>query len=260
MGSNPSFFNGSPEPSNHDGYDLVWGYSLYDREPDTGEEQSKRPVEEVSWYDAIVFCNKLSIMEGKKPVYTIKHSTNPDDWGTVPNDNDYTWDNVQMIKENNGYRLPTEAEWEYACRAGTTTAYNTGLDATIIDDEYIISDDTGWYKNNSGNMTHEVGKKPANHWKLYDMHGNVAEWVWDYIDGDPTVTSGYDYKEVDKITTDPNGMYYPSGILSVIPNGRFVRGGCYPAPSNFIRSASRDVDAPYDRSQHIGFRVMRTAP
>ncbi|MCL2805458.1 MAG: SUMF1/EgtB/PvdO family nonheme iron enzyme [Treponema sp.] len=104
------------------------------------------PVENVSWFNAVEYCNKLSQREGLTPAYTI-------------NGTNVTW-NINA----NGYRLPTEAEWEYACRAGTTTAYNTGA---------TISDSTGWYVDNSNDRSHPVGHKRANAWGLFDMHGNV---------------------------------------------------------------------------------------
>lgn len=91
-----------------------------------GEVPQMRPVESVSWYEAIVFCNRLSIKEGKTPVYSIGGKPSPDDWGTVPVENNATWNGVAMTMSANGYRLPTEAEWEFACRAGTISSYSCG--------------------------------------------------------------------------------------------------------------------------------------
>jgi len=171
------------------------------------------PVEQVSWYDAVEYCNARSQKEGLTPAYTI-------------NGTDVTWN-----RNANGYRLPTEAEWEYACRAGTTTAYSTGAS---------ISDNTGWYDANSGNTTHPVGQKPPNAWGLYDMHGNVYEWCWDWYGDYPTTAQ-----------TDPVGA--SSG------SGRVARGGGWGGSAQDVRSAYRLDITPSLRSASLGFRLVRNA-
>jgi formylglycine-generating enzyme required for sulfatase activity len=202
------------------------------REAASGEVQGKRPVENVSWYAALVFCNTLSILEGRTPVYRINGSTDPAIWGTIPTMNNETWNAVTMVSGATGFRLPTEAEWEYACRAETTTAYNTGAN---------ISDTTGWYNANSNNRTREVGKKPPNKFGLYDMHGNVKEWVWDWH-GSYTSTA----------KTNPTGP--SSGTY------RVARGGSWVHSAPALRSAYRQTTTdyvPWYQSRADGFRVVR---
>lgn len=184
------------------------------------------PVEQVSWYDAIEYCNKLSEREGLSPAYTInKGQRDPNN----KNGNDRVKWLVIWNRNANGYRLPTEAEWEYACRAGTTTAYNTGAS---------ISDATGWYSENSGNKTHPVGQKSANAWGLYDMHGNVTEWCWDWY-------GTYS----DAMQMDPGGV--SSG------SERVTRGGYWIISAPNLRSAYRSSGCPSLQSSFIGFRMVR---
>jgi len=185
------------------------------------------PVEKVSWYDAIEYCNKRSQKEGLTPAYTInKNQSDPNNKSTSKVKWTVTWN-----RNANGYRLPTEAEWEYACRAGTTTAYNTGA---------VISDNTGWYSANSGNTTHLVGQKSANTWGLYDMHGNVWEWCWDWY-------GNYS----NEAQTDPVG--------AVSGSDRVLRGGGLNGSAEYCRSAYRYIYYPYNRSYGLGFRLVRNA-
>ena len=168
--------------------------SSYKEEPAYGEIQENRPVEEVSWYNCIIYCNKMSRAENLTPCYTIKGSTNPDDWGVVPADDyDADWDAVTCDFDANGYRSPTEAEWEYMARGGNLT----NKDQTLYSGSDTI-DEVAWYEENGGYKTHEVKKKNPNAKEIYDMSGNVFEWCWDLyssiIDTNtPTTVCGTQY-------------------------------------------------------------------
>jgi formylglycine-generating enzyme required for sulfatase activity len=174
------------------------------------------------------------MVQGLSPVYSISGSTDPEVWGTVPTVWSATWNAVEMVSGADGYRLPTEAEWEYACRAGTTTAYNTGD---------TISNSTGWYTSNSSG-THQVGLKPANAWGLYDMHGTVSEWCWDWFDSDY-----YSSSPANNPTGPVNG------------NSRIKRGGSWINSANYLRSAYRDTSGDSGiayRGYTNGFRLVRS--
>ncbi|WP_129662516.1 SUMF1/EgtB/PvdO family nonheme iron enzyme [Phytoactinopolyspora endophytica] len=126
---------------------------------------NRLPVEGVSWWDAARFCNALSRREGLEPTYLLHaDAENPAD---TENPADIEWD-----ASADGYRLPTEAEWEHACRAGTTGA------------RYGPLDEIAWYRRNSHERIHDVGGKRANTWGLYDTLGNVWEWCWDLYDAE----------------------------------------------------------------------------
>jgi formylglycine-generating enzyme required for sulfatase activity len=187
----------------------------------TGEDKNRLPVEQVTWYDAVEFCNKLSQLEGLTPAYTISGRTPATGYPI-------TSATVTANLSNNGYRLPTEAQWEYACRAGIEDAYYTG-------DE--IDDDASWYNANSENTTHEVGQKDANEWGLFDMHGNVWEWCWDWF-------GNYSGDQ-----TNPIGP--TSGTT------RVNRGGSWYSSPEGLRSACRNADLPSARFANLGFRVVR---
>jgi formylglycine-generating enzyme required for sulfatase activity len=175
------------------------------------------PVVNVSWYDAIKFCSALSKKEGLEDCYTF-----------LPNDK------IECDFTKKGYRLPTEAEWEYACRAGTKTECYSGNDLEMFE---MVA----WYNDNSDKKTHEVGLKESNAFSLYDMHGNVWEWCWD----------GYSiryYKESPEI--DPTGVNTASN--------RVLRGGSWYSNVAYCRSAFRVYVVPDLKSDDRGFRIVRT--
>ena len=201
------------------------------REPASGEEQAKRPVESVSWYDAIVFCNRLSVMEGLSPAYSISGSTDPAAWGNVPTSGNGTWNAAIIETGSTGYRLPTEAHWEYAAKGGASQGAYTYAGSNTVGD-------VGWYESNNGSIPHEVGKKQANGLGLYDMSGNVWEWCWNWYGsytGDPKA--------------DPVGA--SSGI------NRVQRGGCWLDDASALRSVSRSGDGPHMPRIFNGFRLAR---
>ena len=162
----------------------------------------QNPVETVRWADAVEFCRKLSAMPAEKTA------------GHV-------------------YRLPTEAEWEYACRSGTTTAYSFGDDASRLGDY-------GWFEGNMDLKTHPVGEKKPNAWGLYDMHGSVYEWCQNWYGAYPSGSA-----------TDPTGA--TSGSI------RVIRGGSWGNDARFCRSASRGRSTPGSRRHYLGFRVLRSS-
>ena len=208
--------------------------SYFSDSPAEGEVQKRRPVDCVSWYDAIVYCNLLSIKEGLTPCYTIKSSTDPADWGTSPTSD---WDGVTCNFDADGYRLPTEAEWEYAARGG-----QAGITDKSWDNRYsgsTTADDVAWYWDNSDSKTHEVGKKQANALGLYDMSGNVWEWCWDWWGDYPSGTE-------DPAGPDAGGT-------------RVNRGGSWKYGTSVCTVSIRSSNSPSIYSSDFGLRLVRSA-
>jgi formylglycine-generating enzyme required for sulfatase activity len=186
----------------------------------SGFKGDNLPVENVSWYDVVKYCNKRSIKEGLTPAYAIKGR------------------NVTWNRGAGGYRLPTEAEWEYACRAGTVTPFSTGNNITT--DQANYDGNYPYNGNEKGpylEKTWAVGSGVTNSWGLYNMHGNVWEWCWDWY-GDYSTGS----------QTDPIGA--GSGEY------RVVRGGSWSYGGQYLRSAARGTNTPSRRGNRLGFRLV----
>jgi len=198
-----------------------------------------KPVEMVSFYAVLVYCNKRSIAEGLTPVYTINGSTDPTAWGAIPIVNSTVWNAAICNMAANGYRLPTEAEWEYAARGATNNPDYLYAGSNTVND-------VAWHDGNSA-ATQVVGLKQANGIGAYDMSGNVQEWVWDWY--------GATY-----YASSPSSN--PTGPATNSENKRVIRGGGWSKPDSWCRVAFRNWGTPekgIDKvfNNVLGFRVVR---
>jgi formylglycine-generating enzyme required for sulfatase activity len=190
--------------------------------PSHWNESPKKPVERVRWRDAKQYCNERSTLEGLKPCY---------------NEKTPEWD---VDLSANGYRLPTEAEWEYACRAGSDGAYDFGQADKLR--QY------SWFTENADEKTHVVGQKKPNHWGLYDLYGNVSEWCEDVYSPDYYKTAS---------VSDPAGPPSPGKDVK-----RVMRGGSWKSSPDMCRASFRqgqrtgDSDACF-YTDFCGFRCVR---
>lgn len=192
-----------------------------------GDAVLNNPVNYVSWYDALVYCNKLSMLENLTPCYSIDGSTDPDDWGKVPTSSNSTWNAATCNYEAEGYRLPTEAEWEWLARGGENYEY-AGSDNV---------DDVAWYTSNTNDTgTREVKTKAQNGYGLYDMSGNVYEWCWDW------------YSSISDSSAADGAS---SGSI------RVYRGGSWYDFDHYCPVANRYNYYPSLRSSNFGLRVVR---
>lgn len=207
------------------------------RNGENGTAVGSHPVTEVSWWDVIKWCNLRSEAEGLKPVYY----TSPG-FGAANVLKNGTPE-VYPDWNSEGYRIPTEAEWENLCRAGSPTAYFNGDEVSLPGGVDATLDISAWYGANSGNNTHSAATKIPNAWGLYDTHGNVWEWTWDRFDDT-------DYSPLP--VTDPRGPAVGIG------SDRIIRGGSYQMLPYWLRSAQRAWHEPTARWSYLGFRPVRT--
>jgi formylglycine-generating enzyme required for sulfatase activity len=177
------------------------------------KDDDRLPANYVSWFEAVQFCNALSARCSLQSCYQIEG------------------ERVEWNRDVDGYRLPTEAEWEYAVRAGTMTPWFCG------DDEQLLRR-YAWYGEDWGRDVYPVGGKEPNPWRLYDMMGNVWEWCWDWYGPYPADAA-----------VDPVGPYHS--------DSRMLRGGAFVNVARILRSAIRNWDGPVYRNWNLGFRCVR---
>lgn len=198
--------------------------SLMGSNPSHHKGDENRPVEQVSWFDAVMFCNALSRQEGLEEAYLLQKIKG------VPGMGDGSFSATVLWKSlmSPGYRLPTELEWELACRAGS------------LKQHYAPLEECAWYDANGGEQTQAVGLKLPNAWGLYDMLGNVYDWCWQFM-----------------------GEYSEGELLQDAytrkPGARVYRGGNFGSYHHYCRAAFRLRSQPYSHYSGVGFRLCRTA-
>ncbi len=197
-------------------------YELVTKQNPSHFKNPKKPVEKVSWWDALKFCNQLSELEDFSPAYRFYEEEGKPA--------------VEWLRSSNGYRLPTEAEWEFVAKAGTELTFSGANDLRSV----------GWFQDNAKGSTQVVGQKDPNAWKLYDMSGNVWEWCFDEWQ-----EFVYDSRK-GQISEDPVVQDKPYA------NKRVRRGGCWLAFAGSCSAHYRFWAPAVHQGDDTGFRVVRT--
>jgi formylglycine-generating enzyme required for sulfatase activity len=219
-----------------------------------GSDGDNFPARDIIWYEAVIFCNKLSMLEKKTPVYSIDGQTDPKSWGTVPsNASAPQWD-ITVNWDANGYRLPTETEWLWAAMGAANGQSGTNTSGARYSyagyPSVKLTEDAAWFSKNSKNKCQPTGAKQPNSLDLYDMSGNIAEWCWDWYDG------GSSYENFPSGNGDTDYTGPDKGSL------RVIRGGFYGSSewTMFFSfrgdSRVRPHRAPYATAKEVGMRLL----